>query len=157
PVNVDMATYKSEFLHHHYRRRIRPMAHYSMGWLPLWLRLARGPIRAVSSPGRVARGMAGLAKRFGGVAPERDLPRPARQSLIRWFRGRPAPEDPGGERGQVLLWPDTFTNFFTPEAGRAAVQVLEDAGYEVLMPRGRVCCGLTWMSTGQLSVARGIA
>src|SRR5262249_47464296 len=67
PVNVDMATYKSEFLHHHYRRRIRPMAHYSMGWLPLWLRLARGPIRAIASPGVLARGLASVAKRLGGV------------------------------------------------------------------------------------------
>src|SRR3569833_1536671 len=68
PVNVDMATYKSEFLHHHYRRRLRPMAHYSMGWLPVWLRLARGPLRAASSPGRLAQALAGLGKRLGGVA-----------------------------------------------------------------------------------------
>jgi FAD/FMN-containing dehydrogenase/Fe-S oxidoreductase len=155
PVNVDMATYKSEFLHHHYRRRIRPMAHYSMGWLPLWLRLARGPLRAASSPGGIARALAGLGKRLGGVAPERDLPGPARQPFTHWFRRRPARAGQG--RPQVLLWPDTFTNFFTPSAGRAAVRVLEEAGYEVLVPRGEVCCGLTWMSTGQLTVARRIA
>ncbi len=154
PVNVDMATYKSEFLHHHYRRRIRPMAHYSMGWLPLWLRLARGPLRAASSRGRVARALAGVAKRLGGVAVERDLPAPARQPFTRWFARR---AKRGGDRPQVLLWPDTFTNHFTPEAGRAAVRVLEDAGYEVLVPRSPVCCGLTWMSTGQLTVARDVA
>jgi Fe-S oxidoreductase len=155
PVNVDMATYKSEFLHHHYRRRIRPMAHYSMGWLPVWLRLARGPLRAASSAGTVARALAGLGKRLGGVAPERELPAPARQPFTRWFRRRPAPAGEG--RPQVLLWPDTFTNFFTPSAGRAAVRVLEEAGYEVLVPRGPVCCGLTWMSTGQLNIARRVA
>jgi FAD/FMN-containing dehydrogenase/Fe-S oxidoreductase len=154
PVNVDMATYKSEFLHHHYRRRIRPMAHYSMGWLPVWLRLARGPLRAASSPGRAARALAGLGKRLGGVALERDLPAPARQPFVRWFKRRTAP---AGDRPQVLLWPDTFTNYFTPSAGRAAVRVLEDAGYEVLVPAGNVCCGLTWMSTGQLKVARDVA
>jgi Fe-S oxidoreductase len=159
PVSVDMATYKSEFLHHHYRRRIRPMAHYSMGWLPLWLRLARGPLRAASSSGRAARAVAGLGKRLGGVAPERDLPPPARQPFTRWFRRRGAPlvTDRAGDRPQVLLWPDTFTNFFTPSAGRAAVRVLEAAGYEVLVPRAQVCCGLTWMSTGQLKVARDVA
>ena len=154
PVNVDMATYKSEFLHHHYRRRVRPMAHYSMGWLPVWLRLARGPLRAASSPGRLARALAGVGKRLGGVAPERDLPAPARQPFTRWFRRRTGPS---GDRPQVLLWPDTFTNFFTPSAGRAAVRVLEDAGYAVLVPKGQVCCGLTWMSTGQLKVAREVA
>jgi FAD/FMN-containing dehydrogenase/Fe-S oxidoreductase len=155
PVNVDMATYKSEFLHHHYRRRIRPMAHYSMGWLPLWLRLGRAPLRMVSSGSRVARAIAGPAKRLGGVAPERDLPAPARESFGRWFRRRAASRGDG--RPQVLLWPDTFTNHFTPSAGRAAVRILEDAGYEVLLPSGPVCCGLTWMSTGQLTVARRIA
>ncbi|MFB9838781.1 FAD-binding and (Fe-S)-binding domain-containing protein [Actinoallomurus acaciae] len=155
PVNVDMATYKSEFLHHHYRRRLRPMAHYSMGWLPVWLRLARGPLRAASSPGRLPRALAGLGKRLGGVAPERDLPAPAKQSFTRWFRRHH--RAPGGDRKQVLLWPDTFTNHFTPSAARAAVRVLEDAGYEVLVPDGQVCCGLTWMSTGQLTMARRVA
>jgi FAD/FMN-containing dehydrogenase/Fe-S oxidoreductase len=154
PVSVDMATYKSEFLYHHYRRRIRPMAHYSMGWLPTWLRLAPGAIRAAASHGPVSRAIAGVAKRLGGVAPERDLPRPVRETFTRWFGRRPAP---AGERPQVLLWPDTFTNHFTPSAGRAAVRALEDAGYEVLLPRGPVCCGLTWMSTGQLPRARAVA
>jgi FAD/FMN-containing dehydrogenase/Fe-S oxidoreductase len=157
PVGVDMATYKSEFLHHHYRRRIRPMAHYSMGWLPLWLRLARAPIRAAAAPGRVTRALAGVAKRLGGVAPQRDLPAPARQPFSRWFRRRAPRAVTGETRRQVLLWPDTFTNFFTPSAGRAAVRILEDAGYEVLVPSGPVCCGLTWMSTGQLNVARKVA
>jgi FAD/FMN-containing dehydrogenase/Fe-S oxidoreductase len=157
PVNVDMATYKSEFLHHHYRGRLRPMSHYSMGWLPVWLRLARAPLRAASSPGRITQALAGLAKRLGGVEPRRDLPSPARQPFTRWFRRRQAPDHAGDGRRQVLLWPDTFTNFFTPSAGRAAVRILEDAGYEVLIPRGPVCCGLTWMSTGQLKVARNIA
>jgi FAD/FMN-containing dehydrogenase/Fe-S oxidoreductase len=154
PVNVDMATYKSEFLHHHYRGRIRPMAHYSMGWLPLWLRLARAPLRVAASRGRIAQALGGLGKRLGGVAAERDLPAPARQPFTRWFRRHPAP---GGDRPQVLLWPDTFTNHFTPSAGRAAVRVLEAAGYEVLVPRDPVCCGLTWMSTGQLDRARRVA
>jgi Fe-S oxidoreductase len=89
------------------------------------------------------------------VAPERDLPAPARQPFTRWFRRRGGPA--AGGRPQVLLWPDTFTNYFTPSAGRAAVRVLEDAGYEVLVPRAQVCCGLTWMSTGQLTIAREVA
>ncbi len=91
PVNVDMATYKAEFLYHHHRRRIRPMAHYSMGWLPLWLRIGRGPLRALSGSGPASRGLAAVAKRLGGVAPERDLPRPAREPFTTWFRRRTAP------------------------------------------------------------------
>lgn len=171
PVGVDMATYKSEFLHHHYARRLRPMAHYSMGWLPLWLRLARGPIRGLAA----RPSLAGAAKRLGGIAAERDLPEPAAETFTAWFRRRRGPvgdareasagtsrgrgSGPPGTAGdrRVVLWPDTFTNFFTPSAGRAAVRVLEDAGYEVLLPSGPVCCGLTWISTGQLGVARRVA
>jgi Fe-S oxidoreductase len=98
-----------------------------------------------------------VAKRLGGVAPQRDLPAPAPQPFTRWFRRRAPRAVTGETRRQVLLWPDTFTNFFTPSAGRAAVRILEDAGYEVLVPSGPVCCGLTWMSTGQLNVARQVA
>ncbi len=109
PVGVDMATYKSEFLHHHYRRRIRPMAHYSMGWLPLWLRLARPAIRLAASQGRVARALAGVGKRLGGVAPERDLPAPATRTFLRWFRRRtptaPAGRPPGAAVARHLHEP----------------------------------------------------
>ncbi|MFL6118128.1 FAD-binding and (Fe-S)-binding domain-containing protein, partial [Actinophytocola sp.] len=150
PVNVDMATYKAEFLHHHYKRRLRPASHYSMGWLPLWLRLAsrlpRTANRAMASP-RLSR----LLKRLGGIAPERALPPVATETLTHWLRHNP------GSGGQpVVLWPDTFTNFFTPSAGIAAVRVLRAAGFDPVLPPGSVCCGLTWVSTGQLSVARKV-
>jgi FAD/FMN-containing dehydrogenase/Fe-S oxidoreductase len=147
PVNVDMATYKSEFLYHHYRHRIRPVSHYSMGWLPVWARLtslAPGPVNAVTG--------LGLVKRLGGIAPQREVPRFER-SLRRRLRGRRAANS-GGPR--VLLFPDTFTNFLAPDIGVAAVEVLESAGYQVVLPRGRVCCGLTWISTGQLGIARRV-
>ena len=171
PVNVDMATYKSEFLWHHYARRLRPASHYSMGWLPLWSRLASaapGFVNAVS--GSV---LAGPLKRVSGITEERDIPRFAPRSLRSSLRRRPAsqartgsirgpgstastspstsrPTSPGGT---VVLWPDSFTSYLAPEVGLAAVAVLEDAGFEVLLPRGQVCCGLTWISTGQLGVA----
>jgi Fe-S oxidoreductase len=60
------------------------------------------------------------------------------------------------ERGPVLLWPDTFTNNFQPEVGAAAVQVLESAGYRVVLPKQTLCCGLTWISTGQLTTAKRV-
>jgi Fe-S oxidoreductase len=153
PVNVDMATYKAEFLHHHYRHRLRPLSHYSMGWLPLWSRLAALTPRMVNR--LTSSGLAGLLKRVGGIAPERAFPRFAGQPLTAWFRrrGRPAGT---GTRGKVVLWPDSFTTYLSPEVGRAAVRVLEAAGFEVVLPGGSVCCGLTWISTGQLGVAKRV-
>ncbi|MGH3756571.1 FAD-binding and (Fe-S)-binding domain-containing protein [Actinophytocola sp.] len=148
PVNVDMATYKAEFLHHHYARRVRPAAHYSMGWLPLWLRLASQTPRLANAL-MSGRGPAGVLKRLGGIAPQRSLPRVARTPFTRSFLA--------GEHGRrVVLWPDTFTNFFAPWIGAAAVRVLRAAGFEPLLPSGSVCCGLTWVSTGQLTVARRV-
>jgi FAD/FMN-containing dehydrogenase/Fe-S oxidoreductase len=148
PVNVDMATYKAEFTHHHYAGRpwARPLSHWSMGWLPVWSRFASAAPRPVN---RVA-GTA-LAKRLGGIAPERDVPAFAEQTFRSWFarRGRRP-----GARGSVMLWPDSFTNYLAPQVGHAAVAVLEAAGYEVVLPDGPVCCGLTWISTGQLRAAR---
>ncbi|MER7245445.1 FAD-binding and (Fe-S)-binding domain-containing protein [Kribbella sp. NPDC000426] len=149
PVNVDMATYKSEFTQHFYERRPwkRPMSHWSMGWLPLWSRLAS------RAPG-IANRFAGLqlTKRLGGIAAERDVPAFARETFAAWFARRGS--STGGQK--VVLWPDTFTNYLAPEIGRAAVAVLEAAGFEVDLPAKPVCCGLTWISTGQLPKARRV-
>ncbi|AVV42027.1 FAD-binding and (Fe-S)-binding domain-containing protein [Streptomyces sp. ID05-04B] len=191
PVAVDMATYKAEFLHHHYAGRRRPAAHYSMGRLPVWLRWAArlraaAAVNALASVGPLAR----LAKRAGGIAPERALPRLARETFGVWWRRRETGRTVSGtgsgtapgsrERGDlVVLWPDTFTEHLSPSVGRAAVRVLEAAGLRVALPptlrmrgrpvgdgrsrsaaalltarRGRVCCGLTYVSTGQLDHAR---
>jgi FAD/FMN-containing dehydrogenase/Fe-S oxidoreductase len=152
PVNVDMATYKAEFLHHHYARRLRPASHYSMGWLPLWARVASRAPRLVN---RVTHSpISPLLRRMGGIAPERELPQFAEETFVAWFRRRSPVV--GGARGPVLLWPDTFTNFLAPQVGRAAVEVLERAGYDVTLPDRSVCCGLTWVSTGQLGVAERV-
>ncbi|WP_371131504.1 FAD-binding and (Fe-S)-binding domain-containing protein [Streptomyces sp. Ag109_O5-10] len=184
PVGVDMATYKAEFLHHHYAGRRRPAAHYSMGWLPKWLgwaartRTAR-LVNALASVGPLA----ALAKRLGGIAPERRIPRLAAQPFSRWERrqerGRPRERTEDvrvGRRPDVpertaYLWPDTFTEHLSPSVGRAAVRVLEAAGVAVVplpdrrrsrglgafpwgIRRARACCGLTYLSTGQLDRAR---
>ncbi|WP_151523426.1 FAD-binding and (Fe-S)-binding domain-containing protein [Serinicoccus kebangsaanensis] len=152
PVNVDMASYKAEFTHQHYRGRpwARPRSHWSMGWLPL---LARGAALAPSATNAVTgSAAAGLLKRAGGIAPGRAIPRFADRPFTRWFRREHRPAR-GEGRPKVLLWPDTFTTYLSPDVGRAAVRVLEDAGLEVHLPRGPVCCGLTWISTGQLGVA----
>ncbi|NLU70939.1 FAD-binding and (Fe-S)-binding domain-containing protein [Streptomyces sp. HNM0574] len=156
PVGVDMATYKAEFLHHHYEGRRRPMAHYAMGRLPQWLRLAAAS-RAVPLLNAGARvgPLAAVAKRLAGLAPERDIPPVAPVPFTRWWRarGRAAGRE-GGKR--VVLWPDTFTNYLSPEAGSAAVRVYRDAGLRVVVPPKQVCCGLTYVSTGQLDQARTV-
>ncbi|MFJ6216013.1 FAD-binding and (Fe-S)-binding domain-containing protein [Streptomyces sp. NPDC092296] len=155
PVHVDMATYKAEFLYHHYRHRPRPAAHYSMGWLPLWLRAAA---LAPGAADRVRRSppLAAALKRIAGIAPERDLPALPAETFSRWFRRHRAahPADPGAPR--LLLWPDTFSEHLEPQVARAAVAVLEHLGYAVELPDRAVCCGLTWISTGQLGTARRV-
>ena len=149
-----MATYKAEFLSHHYRRRLRPMAHYSMGWIPLWARLAAtmpGAVNAVTH----AKGLATAVKVAGGIDRHRDLPCFADQRFTRWFRSRP-PHTRAAPNGTVVLWPDTFTNNFEPSIAKDAVTVLESAGFDVEVPTRAVCCGLTWISTGQLDTAKRV-
>jgi FAD/FMN-containing dehydrogenase/Fe-S oxidoreductase len=152
PVDVDMATYKAEFLAHHYAGRLRPAAHYSMGWLPAMALLASAAPGAVNAAGR-APGLGRLIKRAGGIDGHRELPRFAGERFTRWYARRVRVQ---GEGEPVLLWPDTFTNSFHPEVGQAAVAVLEDAGFRVDLPGKALCCGLTWISTGQLGVARRV-
>ncbi|WPO73039.1 FAD-binding and (Fe-S)-binding domain-containing protein [Streptomyces sp. KN37] len=154
PVGVDMATYKAEFLHHHYEGRRRPAAHYAMGWLPRWLRLvaATRTAPALNALARIG-ALAALGKRLGGIAPERSIPPVAPRTLRQWWRGRPRD---GRRPASVVLWPDTFTDHLSPSVGRAAVRVLEDAGLTVALPPGGVCCGLTYVSTGQLDRARAV-
>ncbi|MEU2282017.1 FAD-binding and (Fe-S)-binding domain-containing protein [Streptomyces sp. NPDC013178] len=191
PVEVDMATYKAEFLHHHYEGRRRPAAHYSMGRLPVWLRWAsRTRTAALINALTSVKPLATVAKRLAGITPQRDIPRLARRTFSDWWRGRgptevggsPASGRDGRDVGKgdlVVLWPDTFTEHLSPSVGRAAVRVLEAAGLRVVLPptlrmrgrpvgdarsrsalrlltarRGRVCCGLTYVSTGQLDHAR---
>ncbi len=152
PVDVDMATYKAEFLAHHYAGRLRPAAHYTMGWLPLMSRLVTAVpgLPSVVNAGAHTPLLSNLAKRAGGIAREREIPRFARQRFSQWYARRGA-RVPDGKR--VILWPDTFSNNFHPDVAKAAVAVLERAGYRVEVPGKPLCCGLTWISTGQLGVA----
>jgi FAD/FMN-containing dehydrogenase/Fe-S oxidoreductase len=143
PTGVDMATYKSEALYQRYKRRIRPASHYSLGWLPRWARLASRAPWLANAMLRV------LPKRLAGVDSRREVPSFAAQSFRRWFASHPVAKGTA-----VMLWVDTFTDAFSPEVGKAAVRVLENAGYSVRIPDQPVCCGLTWISTGQLDGAR---
>ena len=154
PANVDMATYKAEFLAHHWAGRP------GGGPGPTHARVAAPPGRAVDRL-RLAPVVNTLSHAPGCTGPGPGPPA--------WSRGRcrcsraracsagtpAAARARTGQRGTVLLWPDTFTNHFHPHAGQAAVAVLEDAGW-VEIPSGPLCCGLTWISTGQLSTAKRV-
>jgi Fe-S oxidoreductase len=144
-----MATYKAEALYQRYRRRLRPASHYALGWLPRWARLASKTPRLANATLR-RRALAAVAKRLGGIDQRRPLPEFAPQTFRAWFAKR----RPAGNGTPVVLWVDTFTDHFTPAVGQAAVRVLESAGYEVRITDQPVCCGLTWISTGQLDGAR---
>jgi FAD/FMN-containing dehydrogenase/Fe-S oxidoreductase len=150
PVNVDMATYKAEFLAHHYEGRLRPRAAYTMGLVYWWARLGQlAPGLANLVTGTPA--LAALARKIGGIAPERAFPPFARRSFRQWFRARPR-RNAGGP--PVLLWPDTFNDHFHPETAIAAVEVLEWAGHEVIVPTRSLCCGRPLYDFGFLSTAR---
>jgi FAD/FMN-containing dehydrogenase/Fe-S oxidoreductase len=153
PVEVDMATMKAEFLAHHYAGRLRPRAHYSMGWLPAVAQVASRAPRLVNALTQ-APVLRDALTAAGGIDRRRRIPLFADQTLQAWAAGR----DPGlsGLRGEVVLWPDTFTNHLTPAVGRAAVEVLEAAGWRVIVPSQPLCCGLTWISTGQLATAQRV-
>ncbi|WP_408638930.1 FAD-binding and (Fe-S)-binding domain-containing protein [Nocardiopsis suaedae] len=153
PMGVDMASYKAEFLAQHYRGRIRPAAHYSLGWLPVLARAARLVPRAANAVLR-APGVAPLGKRAAGVAPQREAPEFADETFRHWWRRRGTPEPEPGDPRAAVVWPDTFTDHFAPQIGACAVRVLEEAGFRVAVPEQEACCGLTWITTGQLRTAR---
>ncbi len=151
PVSVDMAAYKAEFLHHHYRGRPRPRAAYSMGLIHRWARLAALAPRAVNAV--AAHPASGAAvKRLAGVAPQRSLPAFAPHTFAAWFRGRGA-RGPAGAP-PCVVWPDTFTNHFVPEIGVAAVRALEAAGLRPVVPAAGACCGRPLYDSGMLGAAR---
>jgi len=145
PVNVDMATYKAEFLSHYYENRLRPRYAYAMGWIHRWARLA-------SHVPRLANAMAQLpgTKLLAGIAPERQAPRFATTTFQQWFQRRAARNQGMPE---VILWADTFNNYFHPEVAAAATEVLEDAGFRVMVPRAPLCCGRPLYDYGFLDEA----
>jgi Fe-S oxidoreductase len=164
PVGVDMAAYKTEVLHQHYRGRVRPAAHYSLGWLPVWARLAGYAPRVVNRV--LASPLAPVLKHAGGIAAQRALPRFAARSFSRRRSSEARVQSAAAWSDSalwelagtptVVLWADTFTENFTPAVGDALIAVLRDAGFRVLLPPRTGCCGLTWISTGQLAVARRV-
>ncbi|HSP78347.1 MAG TPA: FAD-linked oxidase C-terminal domain-containing protein, partial [Myxococcaceae bacterium] len=151
PVNVDLATYKAEFLSHYYQGHLRPRHAYAMGLIMFWARLAMLAPRTVNllthtSPFKE------LLQKLAGLSTKRPMPRFAPESFQRWASRRPVSRHEGRQR--VLLWPDTFNNHFVPETGQSALEVLEDAGFEVVVPQGFLCCGRPLYDFGMLDTAK---
>jgi FAD/FMN-containing dehydrogenase/Fe-S oxidoreductase len=146
PAGVDMATYKSETLYRRYRRRLRPVSHYSLGWLPRWLRLAERTPRVLNRLGAIPR-LRRAAFRAAGIDTRRSAPRLSTPSFRRSRR------PPSVEQPTAVLFVDCFSNALAAEVPDAALRVLEAAGVPALISE-RVCCGLTWITTGQLDAAR---
>ncbi|HWB67184.1 MAG TPA: FAD-linked oxidase C-terminal domain-containing protein [Mycobacteriales bacterium] len=150
PINVDMATYKSEFLAHYYEGRRRPRHAYAMGLIMYAARLgARMP--RLANFGLHAPVLNRLVKHAGGVHPKRKAPRFAHQTFRDWFADRPR-VNPGGRR--VLIFPDTFTNHFHVDVATAVCEVIEAAGFEVVIPPKVLCCGRPLFDYGMLDRAQ---
>ncbi|MEZ5318272.1 MAG: 4Fe-4S dicluster domain-containing protein [Vicinamibacterales bacterium] len=151
PVGVDMATYKAEFLSHHYAGRIRPLPAYAFGYVGPWARVASVAPRLANLVTH-APGLGAIARAVAGIAPQRSIPAFAPHTFTHWFRRR---HRPAGRTGRaVLLWPDTFNNHFHPDTAIAAVRVLERAGFDVHLPRRPLCCGRPLYDFGLLGTAR---
>ncbi len=157
PTGVDMATYKVEALYQRYRRRLRPRSHYALGALPRWLRMGRR-LAPLSARAMTVPAVQRLAKVLAGVDRRRSVPAPAPESLRTWAHEHARAVTVAGlRRGatpDVVLWGDTFTDHFTPASARAAIALLERVGLSVGVVAESMCCGLTWVSTGQLGAAR---
>ncbi len=152
PVNVDMATYKAEFLSHYYAGRVRPRTAYTFGLMMVWARLAAVAPKFVNALAGAP--LVGPAlKLAAGMDRRRNIPAFATTTFRKWFKERP-PRNAG--KSKVILWPDTWNNHFHPSTAIAAVEVLEDAGFEVTIPRAMLCCGRPLYDYGMLTLARSM-
>ncbi|HET7386270.1 MAG TPA: FAD-binding and (Fe-S)-binding domain-containing protein [Nocardioidaceae bacterium] len=149
PTGIDMATYKAEALYQRYRGRRRPRSHYTLGRLPRWARLTQ-PMAPLANRALRVGALQWVARLAAGIDQRRGIPPFSEVSLSRWARRR----NPGVP--DAVIWADSFTDSFSADAGRAAVALLEGAGLRVGVVGRGACCGLTWISTGQLPAARAM-
>lgn len=154
PVSVDMAAYKAEFLSHYHEHHARPMAAHLFGHIDRWARWAAKAPALVNALARTS-ALASLAKRLAGIAPERQLPAFAERTFLASFQDDAHQARAGaGERGEVILWADTFNNHFHPQVAHAAVDVLRQLGFRVRVPPAGLCCGRPLYEHGWLDQAR---
>jgi Fe-S oxidoreductase len=161
PANVDVATFKAEFLSHYYEKARRPLNAYAFGMIDRWARLAShvpGLINYVNhSPLFSA-----LIRMLLNIPNQREIPKFSDCSFQRWAAkasvsrsaDKIGSQPASSSQEQVILWPDTFNNYFHPETARAAVDVLGRAGFKVVVPQQRLCCGRPLYDFGMLDRAR---
>ncbi|WP_263418208.1 FAD-binding and (Fe-S)-binding domain-containing protein [Terriglobus albidus] len=152
PVNVDMATWKAEFLAHYYGHYNHPMRHYVFGFMDRWARFASFTPRLANLPSKIGV-TSSLMRRLLHIAPQRKIPQFARRNFRREWNTRHGWK-PANAQADVLLWPDTWNNYFHPDALHAAHRVLEDAGIPVTVPQHHVCCGRPLYDFGFLHAAK---
>jgi FAD/FMN-containing dehydrogenase/Fe-S oxidoreductase len=158
PVHVDMATYKAEFLSHYYEHHRRPRTAYAFGLIHRWAAIAARAPHLINLLTQTP-GVNAIAKAVAGMPQARRIPALAPFTFRDWFRRRRqrAVEARPDERrygARVILWPDTFNNYFHPGTAVAAVETLERAGFDVEIPRADLCCGRPLYDYGMLGTAR---
>ncbi|HEY1871681.1 MAG TPA: FAD-linked oxidase C-terminal domain-containing protein, partial [Chitinophagaceae bacterium] len=152
PVRVDMATYKSEFLSHYYQGKLRPRSAYAFGWIYWWARMA-SIMPGVANFFTQSPGISNILKAIGGISQKRKMPKFTSYTFRDWFFNR---DEKKRTKQKVILWADTFNNFFTPETLVAGVEVLEAAGCEVMVPKKMLCCGRPLYDYGMLKTAKSL-
>ncbi|MCC6328941.1 MAG: FAD-binding oxidoreductase [Acidobacteria bacterium] len=159
PVQVDMATYKSEFLSHYYEHKMRPRSAFTMGRIHRWARLA-SIAPSIANFFAQAPVFNRIARFAADVHPNRQIPKFAPESFKKWFEKRNRTETRQGSRPagprSVILWADTFNNYFHPRVAQAATEVLEAAGFEVMVPKQNLCCGRPLYDWGMLDDAKAL-
>ena len=161
PTNVDIATYRAEFLSHYYEGKTRPLHAHFFGGIDRWAQRASFAPRTANFLSH-APGFDHLLRFLLGLPKERKMPRFASHTFQSWARSRKVSASlPANSRTsassadmRVILWPDTFTNYFHPEIGRAALEVLEEAGFQVMVPQAHLCCGRPLYDFGMLDRAK---
>jgi FAD/FMN-containing dehydrogenase/Fe-S oxidoreductase len=153
PVNVDMATYKAEFLSHYYEGKRRPVWAYAFGLIMYWGHVGSLMPRVVNALTQTP-GFSHAAKALVKMAPERRIPPLSAQSFRAWWRERGARPNEARNRGRVILWADTFNNYFHSTTARHALSVLETAGYDVIVPETVLCCGRPLYDYGMIDLGK---
>jgi FAD/FMN-containing dehydrogenase/Fe-S oxidoreductase len=175
PVGVDVATYKAEFLSHYYEGRLRPLSAYALGNIDLLARAASLAPALVNLATQLPI-LRDISKLIAGIPQQRSIPAFAPETFKAWFHrhkkdmkspwesqwksGASAPrqarEKERALAPEVLLWPDTFNNYFHPHVAQAAVEVLEAAGFRVIIPKANLCCGRPLYDHGMLARAKSL-
>ncbi len=150
PVNVDMATYKAEYFAHYYKKHSRPRAAYTFGLIDKWAALGSN-ISGISNFFTQNKFLKGIVKTVGGIAPEREIPKFATTPFTKSYKGNSKNPD---YKNSVILWPDTFNNYFFPEVLQAGEKVLRSGGFEIIVPEKKFCCGRPLYDFGMLERAQ---